>query len=422
MPKKIKREDFHLYLRTDKKKKDGRMPLYIRFKRIDGEEPKFPLRGYSYSFDEWDREKQSPIQHSDEDELANEIDRIIRNINVKTIDEGFEMNKSLLKRIVAGEKIRKPEEASFYDYFNSFLSIRLQNKTIGETTRQSYQTTFNALKEFRKSIRIKDINARLLKSFDDFMIQRGNKKGKGNVHGSRRNRHKHIQTIIQYINAKHIQIENPYKTGELSIPEDRPNEVFLDFREFMRMYSLMDKLTEKTIEHRVLLIYLFSCIEALRISDALAVKWEDINVKRLPMILKYTTRKKTRRGHVTIVTPIFKLAEKILVLATENDINKLKYENKIFDYGYTTKQINDTLKKLAKMVNIQKDLTFHSSRRTYATLASAQGASLTQIQKYMGHSNPGMTMRYIKNYENKTNYPHRGHDLFSIRLKFMKEL
>jgi len=31
-----------LYLRIDKRKKDGRMPLYIRFPRIDGEEPKFP--------------------------------------------------------------------------------------------------------------------------------------------------------------------------------------------------------------------------------------------------------------------------------------------------------------------------------------------------------------------------------------------
>lgn len=30
-----------LFLRTDKKKKNGKMPLFIRFQRIDGKEPKF---------------------------------------------------------------------------------------------------------------------------------------------------------------------------------------------------------------------------------------------------------------------------------------------------------------------------------------------------------------------------------------------
>lgn len=30
-----------LFLRTDKKKKNSKMPLYVRFQRIDGKEPKF---------------------------------------------------------------------------------------------------------------------------------------------------------------------------------------------------------------------------------------------------------------------------------------------------------------------------------------------------------------------------------------------
>ena len=36
----IKIQEPTLFLRVDKKKKDGRMPIYIRFQRIDGKEPK----------------------------------------------------------------------------------------------------------------------------------------------------------------------------------------------------------------------------------------------------------------------------------------------------------------------------------------------------------------------------------------------
>ena len=43
----MKSYKFTLYLGTDKKKKNGKMPLYIRFRRIDGEEPIFPL-GIAY--------------------------------------------------------------------------------------------------------------------------------------------------------------------------------------------------------------------------------------------------------------------------------------------------------------------------------------------------------------------------------------
>ena len=39
----IKIQEPTLYLRVDKKKKDGKMPICIRFQRIDKKEPKFSL-------------------------------------------------------------------------------------------------------------------------------------------------------------------------------------------------------------------------------------------------------------------------------------------------------------------------------------------------------------------------------------------
>lgn len=48
------------------------------------------------------------------------------------------------------------------------------------------------------------------------------------------------------------------------------------------------------------------------------------------------------------------------------------------------------------MADINKHLTYHSSRRTFATLASAKGVSLQDLKQYMGHSSSKTTERYIK--------------------------
>lgn len=420
MPKRISREDFHLYLRTDKKRKNGKMPLYIRFKRIDGEEPKYPLKGYLGSFEEWDRDNQSPIPPSKE--LDEEIDRIIRTINFRTIDEGFEMSKSLLKNIVVGELVQRPENESFYEHFNNFLSIRKENRLITESTYKAYITTLNALKEFRKTIRIRDINAKLLNNFNAFLTERGKKKGKENVDGSITNRCNNIKAVIKYIEAKKIPIENPYSTGEVSKPRRISNDVFLDFKEFTRMHKLMYKLKETTVEYRVLLMYLFSCIEGLRISDVLVVKWGDLCFVRKSIILKLQLQKNRNKKITRIAVPIFPMAEEILERAPEGNMNKVEHEKNIFDYGYNNKKINETLKKLANMAKIDKNVTFHSSRRTFATLANAQGTQPVQIQSYMGHNNIRTTMLYIKDYENETDYPSEGHHLFSLRLLFKRKL
>ena len=64
-----------LYLRVDKKKRDGRMPLYVRFRRIDSEEPKFPI-GVDLLHEEWDNDKQNALDTDVDLILQKEITRI----------------------------------------------------------------------------------------------------------------------------------------------------------------------------------------------------------------------------------------------------------------------------------------------------------------------------------------------------------
>lgn len=225
-----------LYLRVDKKKRDGRMPLYVRFRRIDGEEPKFPI-GIDLLSEEWDSERQNASDPDIDLILQKEITRIRQEVRKLEL-EGIEITKEILREIVSQKqaKAERPENQSFYAYFNDYISKRTKTGKIGESTLKGYETTLKSLREFRAEIRIKDVSAKLLSDFEKFLIKRGEESGKGDVKGSRYNRIKHIKAIIKYIEAQNIPIKNPYRTGDLTSPEDIINDVFLEEEEVKRLY------------------------------------------------------------------------------------------------------------------------------------------------------------------------------------------
>ena len=81
-----------LYLRVDKKKKDGRMPLYVRFRRIDGEEPKFPIGIIDLLPEEWDSERQNASDPDIDLILQKEITRIRQEVRKLEL-EGIEIKR-----------------------------------------------------------------------------------------------------------------------------------------------------------------------------------------------------------------------------------------------------------------------------------------------------------------------------------------
>ena len=133
-------------------------------------------------------------------------------------------------------------------------------------------------------------------------------------------------------------------TGDLALPEDIINDVFLEEEEVKRFYLLLNKVEVGSKQYRVLVMYLFSCATALRIGDALAVKWEDLDVNRNPIVLGIKMQKVKK----TLYIPLPPLAEEMLEFAPEGNLNNVEKENHIF-YHYGKQAINETLRELARM-------------------------------------------------------------------------
>ena len=63
----------------------------------------------------------------------------------------------------------------------------------------------------------------------------------------------------------------------------------------------------------------------------------------------------------------------------------------------SNQNMNGYLKEIADICNIDKNLSTHCARHTYATIADSANMSTQAISKVLGHARPTMTSRYIHN-------------------------
>lgn len=383
-----------LFLKIDYSKKSDKMPLWIRFPRIDGKEVKFSFgeRGTAFRFskEEWDDNNKCPYDTELAIIIDNEFSRIKKAVNKAIINEE-EITVDLLRKIVENENVDESRNASFYHFFTKYIAMQEKKGNMSEGTFKSYMTTFRALKSFREEIKIREINAKLINAFDKFLIKRGNEFERGDVKGSRYNRLRHVRAVINYIEQRQrIEIENPFRSGDVVIPKLELNGAFLNFKELERMYKLIRKIEVGTPEYRVLIMYLFSCFTGFRISDAVDIKWKNIDFEN-NTFAKEAIKNKARKKR-KLAVPVFELAGKILELATENNIDNVEPENNIF--LEVKGDINEILRELAEQIGIEKYLTYHSSRRTFASLAILQGLDLQILKEYMGHGSTRTTEEY----------------------------
>jgi integrase len=390
-----------LFLKRDKKnKKGGKIPLHIRFTRIDGEEIKFSLgkKGKPFKFleEEWDNKNKCPYDPSLKIIISKELNRINSAV-IDAVRHDEELTKDLLKKIVKNEDADESKNASFFDYFNKYIAMQEKKGNMSNGTFKSYRTTFRALEEFRKEIRIKDINEKFVNNFEKFLIKRGNEAGRGDVEGSRYNRLGHLRAVINYIGTRQkIKIENPFQSGDISIKEPATNDVFLEKEELNKLNSyFLKEVTHGSLESDVLAMFLFSCMTGLRIGDVLTLKWKHIDRSDEPWIISKILEKKVGGNEVRLENIISKYALCLLDWA-QDDYNNLEQPERFVFPQIERTEINTTLRKCAEKAGIDKHLTFHSSRRTCATNFMINGMDRYALMKFMGHRSFNTTLKYVK--------------------------
>ena len=161
-------------------------------------------------------------------------------------------------------------------------------------------------------------------------------------------------------------------------------------REYLTPDELMRFLvveTETENEHQVQKAFGFSSMTGLRLGDILRLRWGDIK----PMGEGWAVSIVQHKTGSPVTVPLNELALSLLPSRPEND------DENVFRMPGKSGKVTKYVRSIRDKAGITgKDLTFHCSRHTAATLAISAGAELYSVSKILGHKNLVSSQVYAK--------------------------
>lgn len=146
-------------------------------------------------------------------------------------------------------------------------------------------------------------------------------------------------------------------------------------------------------------IFLFSCYTGLAYVDVKQLSKSSINTGIDGDQWIFTRRQKT---DTSTRVPLLPLAQE-LVLKYENHPQCVNSD--VLFPVLSNQKMNSYLKEIASVCGINKDLTFHIARHTFATTVTlSNGVPIESVSKMLGHTNIKTTQHYAKILDKKVSY------------------
>ena len=149
----------------------------------------------------------------------------------------------------------------------------------------------------------------------------------------------------------------------------------------------------------------FSC--GLRISDIITLRWHDIDLDKKELC---KIQVKTRgRNIIPLTDKAIEILEKwknrynVFVFGLLSDDFDLKDEEKLRTRRNSlTSTINKRLKSISKKAQLEKKVTFHMARHSWAVSALEQGMSMSMISSLLGHTSTVITEKVYAEFRQDT--------------------
>lgn len=143
----------------------------------------------------------------------------------------------------------------------------------------------------------------------------------------------------------------------------------------------------KNLKHKAMLSMIYSC--GLRRSELLNLIPNDIDSKRNVVIIRQSKGKKDR---ITPLSP--KILELLRDYYKEYGPKIYLFEGQEKNTQYSARSLEEVLKKSIKLAKINKPVTLHWLRHSYATHLLESGTDLRYIQELLGHNSSKTTEIY----------------------------
>jgi integrase len=372
------------WLSAGKVNKKGQSSLMLRI--THNKERKQIATGFMIPVEKWDNQK---TKVKGNDEYAAQINTYIRNTTNRLLEIFNELAKKgdvyleNLYNIFMGKDGDSMTLMKLVNYHNEQMRSRLGvDYTV--STLKKYEVTKGKLLRFLKcedikDIRLKDLTRKFIADFDLYM-----KLKEGNDQNTTTKHCKNLKTIVNvgvfngWLDKTPFDgYKTPYKVKE---------KVFLSLEELKLLEAKHFKINRLEV---VKDLFLFQCYTGLAFADMEKLKGRDISIGIDGNRWIITHRRKT---DVRSAIPLLPVA--LGVIEKHNSQYNSKPDEKLLPV-YTNQKFNSYLQEIAELTGIDKNLTSHAGRRTFATtVALSNGVSIETISKILGHSSTKITHQY----------------------------
>ena len=351
----------------------------------NGERTEFQT-GRKIEPENWDNAKQQAKGKTAEAKLLNAYLNQLRNkVYLKEIElmqRGFLITARLLRDAVT-DKVEVLNEKTLFQVFTEHNEEqgKMVGKGISKSTHWLSEYTNRLLKEYveqkykRSDLFLRELNIGFIQSFHTFLLT-----DKGMSQNSSTKHLKLLKKIINMAIANSYMTFNPFLTYKV---EREPVEIdFLDDDELRRIINFDTPLPRL---ERAKDMFLFGCFTGLSYIDIKTLAPEHFEKDGTGRI--WIKKRRVKTGVLSRI-PLLPVAKLIL--------EKYKGGDKLLPIQDPA-DINKYLKDIAILCKINKRITFHTSRHTFAsTVTLANNISLEVVSKMMGHTNTRMTTHYAK--------------------------
>ena len=398
------------YVKKSKILTNGTAPIYLRI-TIDGKQTEIAAKRYILP-DKWNSIVQKVIGTNEETKALNAY---LKTLEQEVYDAQHQMLKDkkmitveTLKAKLTGQDKRELMLVPIFQDHNQKMKELLGNE-FSPNTLKRYVTTLKHTINFLKwkynisDIEIKAIDNAFINEFEFYLRSKCNIQNNSAVKYVRNSFGKIIRTCVinGWLN------KDPFLNYTSKVRE--VNRVFLTEDELKRLAAKEFK-NERLNQVRD--IFVFSCYTGLAYIDVANLTPQNIVVGMDGEKWIYTFRQKTdTRTNIPLLPPAMAIIEKY----EEHTLCKVK--NKLLPI-LSNQKMNAYLKEIATLCTINKELTFHIARHTFATTVTlSNGIPIETVSKMLGHSSIKQTQHYAKILDRKVS-----DDMKVLREKFKPQM
>ena len=395
----------HFYAKSTKANAAGQLPIYVRL-TVDGKRLEFSTKKFVET-SKWSSEL-SKMKGTTEE--ARSINSYLDLMKTKVFNAQMELmhrNENLTienfkEKLLGTEQRQRMLIPIFQDHNNKIKE--LVGKEYAPGTLERYKTSLSHTIEFLQwkykvsDIEITKIDHAFVTDYEFWLRSVRNCANNTAVKYI-----KNFSKIIKLCLANDWLDKNPFANYKSKVKE--VERVYLSEEEIQRIIEKDFKTVRLSLVRD---IFLFSCFTGLAYIDVKNLTKSHISIGIDGEKWIFTHRQKTETASKI---PILPVTQMIIDKYAENP--KSNNEDRLLPI-LTNQKMNAYLKEIAGVCEIEKELTFHIARHTFATtITLTNGVPIESVSKMLGHKNLRTTQHYAKVLDKKVS-----EDMKILRDKF----